>query len=114
MFKNPCLGRLEYESVTTAIVMAGAFLTFLLQYSSFRLTDARSKTVMSKSEAQHPESINGDASDKSSQSQVPTAIHNHRMPKLDDPLSVLILEAGIIFHSASESKPIQSACRDPR
>ncbi|KAL9635146.1 MAG: hypothetical protein Q9204_002728, partial [Flavoplaca sp. TL-2023a] len=100
MFKNPCLGPLKYESTTTAIVMAGAFLTFLLQYSSFRLTDARSKTVLSKSDSQHAESINGDTSVKSSQSPAPTALHNHRMPKLDDPLSVLILEAGIIFHSA--------------
>ncbi|KAL8880873.1 MAG: hypothetical protein Q9192_007925 [Flavoplaca navasiana] len=100
MFKNPCLGPLKYEATTTAIVMAGAFLTFLLQYSSFRLTDARSRTVLSKSDSQHAESINGDTSNKSSQSPVPTAVHNHRMPKLDDPLSVLILEAGIIFHSA--------------
>ncbi|KAL8873663.1 MAG: hypothetical protein Q9198_006990 [Flavoplaca austrocitrina] len=89
--------------------MAGAFLTFLLQYSSFRLTDARSRTVLSKSDSQHAESINGDTSVKSSQSPASTALHTHRMPKLDDPLSVLILEAGIIFHSASEFKPIQSA-----
>ncbi|KAL8886129.1 MAG: hypothetical protein Q9215_006117 [Flavoplaca cf. flavocitrina] len=100
MFKNPCLGPLKYEATTTAIVMAGAFLTFLLQYSSFRLTDARSRTVLSKSDSQHAESINGDTSVKSSQSPAPTVLHNHRMPKLDDPLSVLILEAGIIFHSA--------------
>lgn len=111
MFKNPCLGPLKYESTTTAIVMAGAFLTFLLQYSSFRLTDARSKVVLSKSDSPHPESINGDTPRKSSQSPVPTVVHNHRMPQLDDPLSALILEAGIIFHSASQSRHIRSGAR---
>ncbi|KAI4226129.1 MAG: hypothetical protein LQ349_006935 [Xanthoria aureola] len=100
MFGNECLGELKYEATTTAIVVAGAFLTFLLQYSSLRLSDSRARTVASKSGIQHAESMNGDASDKSSQVQVPTAGHDHRMPKLDDPLSVLILEMGIIFHSA--------------
>ena len=109
MFGNECLGELKYEATTTAIVVAGAFLTFLLQYSSLRLSDSRAGNVASKSGIQHAESMNGDASDKSSQVQVPTIGHDHRMPKLDDPLSVLILEMGIIFHSASVSKPIYSA-----
>ncbi|KAL8685840.1 MAG: hypothetical protein Q9224_005648, partial [Gallowayella concinna] len=96
MFGNECLGELKYEATTTAIAVAGAFLTFLLQYTSFRFYTARSKVV--KSAAGPVESANGDSSDKSSQTHVPM-MQDH-MPKLDDPLSVLILEMGIIFHSA--------------
>ncbi|KAL8848337.1 MAG: hypothetical protein Q9221_006640 [Calogaya cf. arnoldii] len=80
--------------------MAGAFLTFLLQYFSFRFAEARSRSVAPKAGIQHAESMNGDNSDRSSQIQAPTKEHNHHLPKLDDPLSVLILEMGIIFHSA--------------
>ncbi|KAL8991580.1 MAG: hypothetical protein Q9177_000041 [Variospora cf. flavescens] len=98
MFANECLGGLQYEATTSAIVVAGAFLTFLLQYSSFRLYDARSRTVASShSDMGHPESMSGDVSDKSSQTNVQVKEH---VPRMDDPLSVLILEAGIIFHSA--------------
>ncbi|KAL8655783.1 MAG: hypothetical protein Q9210_000671 [Variospora velana] len=98
MFANECLGGLKYEATTSAIVVAGAFLTFLLQYTSFRLYDARSRTVASsQSGIGQTESMNGDASDKSSQTNVQVKEH---VPRMDDPLSVLILEAGIIFHSA--------------
>ncbi|KAL8999153.1 MAG: hypothetical protein Q9169_001932 [Polycauliona sp. 2 TL-2023] len=100
MFKNECLGRLEYEATTTAIVVAGAFLTFLLQYCSVRIAEMRSRAVASKSGTPQAESMNGDGSDKSSQVQSATKEHNHHVPKMDDPLSVLILEMGIIFHSA--------------
>ncbi|KAL8675776.1 MAG: hypothetical protein Q9186_007614 [Xanthomendoza sp. 1 TL-2023] len=96
MFGNECLGELKYEATTTAIAVAGAFLTFLLQYISIRFYTTRSKIV--KSAAGPVESANGDSSDKSSQTHVPM-MQDH-MPKLDDPLSVLILEMGIIFHSA--------------
>ncbi|KAI4111312.1 MAG: hypothetical protein LQ345_006831 [Seirophora villosa] len=58
MFANECLGTLQYEATTTAIVIAGAFLTFLLQYSSFRLYEARSRSVASMSGASHTESMN--------------------------------------------------------
>lgn len=109
MFANECLGGLQYEATTSAIVVAGAFLTFLLQYSSFRLYDARSRTVASsQSDMGHPESMNGDVSDKSSQTNVQVKEH---VPRMDDPLSVLILEAGIIFHSASAFKPPILPCQ---
>lgn len=97
MFGNECLGELQYEATTTAIAVAGAFLTFVLQYTTFRLYTARSRVV--KSAAGQVESTNGEGSDKSSQTHVP--IMQDHLPKLDDPLSVLILEMGIIFHSAS-------------
>lgn len=111
MFANECLGRLKYESTTTAIVIAGAFLAFILQYTSFRLSEARSRTVAaSKPGDGHTESMNGDSSDKSSQSQTHVQVTEH-LPTLDDPLSVLILEMGIIFHSASMSNRTQFSAK---
>ncbi|KAL9012074.1 MAG: hypothetical protein Q9173_003131 [Seirophora scorigena] len=97
MFANECLGTLQYEATTTAIVIAGAFLTFLLQYTSFRLYEARSRSVASMSGVGRTESMKGDTLDKSSQSNVPV---KENVPRMDDPLSVVILEMGIIFHSA--------------
>lgn len=103
MFANECLGTLQYEATTTAIVIAGAFLTFLLQYTSLRLYEARSRSVASMSGASHTESMNGDTLDKSRQSNVPVKEH---VPRMDDPLSVFTLEMGIIFHSASKRSMI--------
>lgn len=36
MFTNECLGDLHYEATTAAIVMAGLFLTWLVEYVSHR------------------------------------------------------------------------------
>ncbi|KAI0476928.1 hypothetical protein F4859DRAFT_480707 [Xylaria cf. heliscus] len=37
MFSNECLGELEYEAVTAAIVLAGLFLAFLVEHISHRV-----------------------------------------------------------------------------
>ncbi|RYO83404.1 hypothetical protein DL766_006817 [Monosporascus sp. MC13-8B] len=63
MLTNDCLGELKYESTTSAIVMAGLFVSFLIEYISHRVA-------------------------------------RHFWGSSDnDAMSVLILEAGIIFHS---------------
>ncbi|RYO96258.1 hypothetical protein DL765_011639 [Monosporascus sp. GIB2] len=63
MLTNDCLGELKYESTTSAIVMAGIFVSFLIEYISHRVA----KHFWGSSD--------------------------------NDAMSVLILEAGIIFHS---------------
>ncbi|KAI0509506.1 hypothetical protein F5B22DRAFT_616553 [Xylaria bambusicola] len=65
MFTNPCLGELEYEAVTAAIVLAGMFIAFLVEHISHRVA----RKYWSKT------------------------------PDSNDIVSVLVLEAGIIFHS---------------
>ncbi|KAK5630346.1 hypothetical protein RRF57_006061 [Xylaria bambusicola] len=65
MFTNPCLGELEYEAVTAAIVLAGLFIAFLVEHISHRVA----RKYWSKT------------------------------PDSNDIVSVLVLEAGIIFHS---------------
>lgn len=70
MFSNECLGELEYEATTSAIVMAGLFLSFLVEYLGKRFVMARA--------AANPTSV----------------------PRLSvETVTVLVLECGIIFHS---------------
>lgn len=74
MFGNPCLGELKYEATTSAVTMAGLFLSWLVDYVSHRL--AKHHTATKSADVAH---------------------YN------DDVVNVLILEAGIIFHSICES-----------
>lgn len=41
MFANPCLGEMSYEGTTAAVVMAGIFLCFLIEYIGMRIVAAR-------------------------------------------------------------------------
>ncbi|KAI0168659.1 hypothetical protein BJ166DRAFT_624288 [Pestalotiopsis sp. NC0098] len=70
MFTNECLTGIEYESTTSAIVMAGLFLSFLVDFVSHKI-------------ASGPQ----------------TKKHEFGSHDRDDVVQVLILEAGIIFHS---------------
>ncbi|RYP10902.1 hypothetical protein DL764_000338 [Monosporascus ibericus] len=63
MLTNECLGEVRYEATTSAIVMAGLFVSFLIEYISHRVA----KRFWGTSE--------------------------------NEAMAVLILEAGIIFHS---------------
>lgn len=101
MFTNECLGELQYEATTTAIVIAGAFMTFLLQYFSVRVYNKR--TRMTRENTERLDQTAGDGSEKSSEHKQPTPFgHHSAYSAQDDPFSVLILEAGIIFHSVSK------------
>ncbi|KAI0843636.1 hypothetical protein F5Y06DRAFT_255426 [Hypoxylon sp. FL0890] len=64
-FTNECLGKLEYEATPAAIVMAGLFLAFAVEYTSHRV--AQSFTTNTQYDNEYT--------------------------------GVLVLEAGIIFHS---------------
>ncbi|KAL8302595.1 hypothetical protein RB593_001055 [Gaeumannomyces tritici] len=70
MFANECLGRLEYEGVTSAIVMAGIFLSFAVEYVGKRVVLARAARAPGRVSRLSPETV-----------------------------TVLVLECGIIFHS---------------
>lgn len=76
MFANKCLGELQYEGTTSAIVMAGLFLSFVIEYIGHRI-------VLSKSKA----AARLTASEKA-QATLSTEV-----------VSILVMEAGILFHS---------------
>jgi solute carrier family 39 (zinc transporter), member 1/2/3 len=75
MFGNKCLGELKYEATTSAILMAGLFISFLIEFIVHR---AMRWQAGKKSELAEP-------SDKS----VASA----------EMANITIMEAGIIFHS---------------
>lgn len=100
MFTNECLGELDYEATTSAVVMAGIFLAFLFEYVGHRIISARGDTTI--------DSNSQDASRKGTHpseiSQQRTTLahlgHSHGDPtKPNTRFSVLVMEAGIIFHS---------------
>ncbi|KAL6234528.1 hypothetical protein BDW75DRAFT_251418 [Aspergillus navahoensis] len=107
MFGNECLGELEYEATTSAIVMAGIFLSFLTEYLGHRFILARS----ARSAVQSQPADNGsNVSSKSAAEQAPQPHQHATLAGLGhhhggDPtnpnskLSVLVMEAGVIFHS---------------
>jgi zinc transporter 1/2/3 len=105
MFTNECLGELNYEATTSAVVMAGIFLAFLFEYIGYRVTAARAaKAVMSPSEPSSPEQSSR-KEDVSSHPQ-PTLAHiGHSHGVALDPtkpitqFSVIVMEAGVLFHS---------------
>ncbi len=75
MFGNACLGNLGFEGTTSAIVMAGIFLSFLIEYLGQRLArwQAAKKTV----------AVDGVS----------------KPPPPSQMVNIAVLEAGIIFHS---------------
>ncbi|KAH7013122.1 hypothetical protein EDB80DRAFT_863096 [Ilyonectria destructans] len=77
MLTNECLGELEYEGTTSAIIMAGLFLSFLIEFIVQRAIRWQAKK---KSET--------DESDSS-----PKVVASAEMA------NITIMETGIIFHS---------------
>ena len=77
MFGNKCLGELAYEATTAAIVMAGLFISFLIEFVVHR---AMKWQASKKTET--------DVSYLS-----PQAVASAEMA------NITIMEAGIIFHS---------------
>lgn len=100
LFANECVGKLAYEATPTAISMAGIFLTFVIEYFSHRLVDRRkpparvspasSPVVASEASAKPEAAEEGSASVSAGRQEIAGP---------DDPWSVTVMEAGIIFHS---------------
>lgn len=76
MFGNKCLGELKYEGTTSAIVMAGLFLSFIVEYVGHRIVLAKTKASASL-----------------------TATQKGGALLSADVVSILVMEAGILFHS---------------
>ncbi|KAF5673202.1 zinc transporter [Fusarium heterosporum] len=76
MFSNQCIGELGYEATTSAIVMAGIFLSFLVEYIGNRIVLAKTKA-----------------------SSVLSADRRKDAWLSAEVVSVLVMELGILFHS---------------
>lgn len=98
MFTNECMGELDYEATTSAIVMAGIFLAFLFEYIGHRIIVARESKECSTETHETPR--------KEAPPPQATLAHlghshgaTHDPTKPDTKFSVLVMEAGVIFHS---------------
>ncbi|KAJ0417924.1 ZIP zinc transporter-domain-containing protein [Aspergillus carlsbadensis] len=112
MFSNDCLTGIEYEATTSAIVMAGIFLSFLTEYIGHRYMVARAArsgtTTVQPTESPVATETGSNASKTAAEAPQP---HNHATLAAfghhhgGDPtnpntkVSVLVMEAGVIFHS---------------
>ena len=101
MFTNECLGELEFEGTTAAVFLAGLVLSFLVDYIGARIILSR----QAKKTAADTEVATG-VQNTDSKATSPTVSHSdkpdehmHLHGNLDDKVNVLVLEAGIIFHS---------------
>ncbi|ODQ66888.1 high-affinity zinc transport protein [Nadsonia fulvescens var. elongata DSM 6958] len=124
MWGNSCLGELGYESISTAITMAGLFLSFTIEYLGNRLLKWRqSKIVNGENDETHDHekgksganeslsnNINDDASSDLKETLVSNSsphshenghghVHDKHLINANDKLSVMVMEAGIVFHS---------------
>lgn len=85
MFQNPCIEGIDYEATAAAILMAGILVSFLVEYFGQRYMRARLARKMANA------SPEGFSMEK----------HNGHM----EMVNINVMEAGIIFHSISESPP---------
>jgi zinc transporter 1/2/3 len=109
MFTNECLGELEYEATTSAVVMAGIFLAFLLEFIGHRVVVARNSkrnvSEASASPSESPQTSQKGQFDHPQSQQQPTLAclgHSHGPHDPTTPnskFSVLVMEAGVLFHS---------------
>lgn len=90
MFSNQCIGDLGYEATTSALVMAGIFLSFLVEYIGNRVVLAKTK-----------------ASADLSVSEKKNAWLSTEV------FSVLVMEVGILFHSLRKFNPLILSTRNP-
>jgi len=103
MFSNECLGELPFEATTAAIFMAGLFVSFLVDYISKRFLLWR-QSKRSGHDAEATAAPTGDAKSASppTSAVIPSHGHNQHVDlhsDADAKINILVLEAGIIFHS---------------
>lgn len=110
MFTNNCLTGIEYEATTSAIVMGGLFLTFLIEYFGYRFVlwkDRKQEmaAVTSSSGSEEGSAVGLDSKQAQEGAKSHSALqdisHSHSPANFDPntPLAVGIMEAGILFHS---------------
>ncbi|KAJ9658049.1 high-affinity Zn(2+) transporter zrt1 [Coniosporium apollinis] len=104
MFASDCLGELDYEATSAAILMAGIFLSFLVEYVGMRFVSWRRTRSSGKQAADgetvKPHEVEGINEPIISRETTPGSnVVMMRPPQTPEKLSVLVMEAGIVFHS---------------
>ncbi|KAJ2903408.1 hypothetical protein MKZ38_009985 [Zalerion maritima] len=83
MFENECLaGYIDYESTAAAILMAGLFISFLVEYLGQRFVRHKANKAAAAAGANTTASV-----------------FNQTLHQKIEMINIMVLEAGIIFHS---------------
>ena len=101
MFESDCLGELAYEATTSAIVMAGILISFIIEFLGRRLVTWRQSK---RSAASVSPAIGSEHEGSKEPGAIATSTHRHAHHGFGaiqqvDKLSVVVLEAGLVFHS---------------
>lgn len=105
MFTNPCLTGIHYEATTSAVVMAGLFTAFLVEYCGYRFVLAREnkKGLTGATNSEEGSTHNTDSKHvhENHSSALQDISHSHAPANFNPntPLAVSVMEAGILFHS---------------
>lgn len=107
MLTNDCIGELQYEGVTAAIFMAGLFLSFLVDYIGARFILWRqNKRSAADNEVRSAQASGESKIDSATPDGNATLTHDddrgshvHMHGNADEKIGVMVLEAGILFHS---------------
>lgn len=127
-FTNECIGELDYDPTAMSLVLAGTFIAFVLEYGSARWLRAR------KDRKKHSHSSDSEMDDTSKETQCESkdetvdvietqldmsgaanmgcAAHSAALIDPTDKISVIIMEGGIIFHSALVGVAVTIASED--
>ncbi|KAJ9660911.1 high-affinity Zn(2+) transporter zrt1 [Neophaeococcomyces mojaviensis] len=112
MFTNNCLTGIDYEATTSAVVMAGLFVAFLVEYSGYRYVISKEQK---KDHCHHTTGASGGNEEgltmgadtkniqgnTASSSPLQDISHSHAPANFNPNtlLAVGVMEAGILFHS---------------
>ncbi|KAM0753683.1 ZIP zinc/iron transport family [Meredithblackwellia eburnea MCA 4105] len=103
MFSNACLGELHFEPAAAAISMAGVYVVFSIDFFVMRWLKGRGANRASAEDLQAADDIGCGEQKKLPEllghSHGPVATANHEMASSQARCDVMLLEAGIIFHS---------------
>lgn len=95
MWGSSCI-KLSYEATGTSITMAGIFLTFMVEYCAHQIVSLRNKKrveVLKQTDEEEKKISDDDVSEIEN-----VRGHDH-FHDANDKVSILVMEAGIIFHS---------------
>ncbi|ERF76810.1 hypothetical protein EPUS_07990 [Endocarpon pusillum Z07020] len=99
MFNNECIGTITYESTATAVAMAGVFLSFLVEYIGMRIVMHRLPPSANVQSEERTTAADAASHGKGDGLGLADLGHHHGLSLENSKLSVLVMEAGIIFHS---------------
>lgn len=110
MFTNNCLTGIDYEATTSAVVMAGLFVAFLVEYFGYRFVLSKEQkkghshdtTAMGLTREEGSDNLDSkQAQGNTNSSTLQDISHSHAPANFNPntPLAVSVMEAGILFHS---------------